>query len=663
MNRRKAGWLWAFVCVVAVATVAAWGLQGLKRGDVDPVGAAFAFAGLVVAGWSGWLSWQGLRHQESDAVAMAGRLAQAVLRAETDARAQLLGGDGTTIDVRFRFRPAAARDAAGAALEGRLSEVVSYYRQLRPGRLVITGAPGSGKTVLALELLLALLEERKPEDPVPVRLPLASWDTLPVAHPGTGPSMSAGTALDPGEAVQVIRAWVCRHLSRYRISPTTAEALMDAGLILPVLDGLDEMDAGDTPGYGSRARQALDVLNAFQRGRAKAGLVLTCRSGQYRALEALEVWAKDAVRVEISQISPDQARLFIQRRVGSTPRWQGVLETLGRAPSSPLARALSTPWRLTVAVTVHEQRDLTGAYLHSPQDLLGPALGTDRAIRDYLLELFLQDATARHRNQRGGTYTPAQVRAWLGVLAAYLNTNAVTGRTVAGRTLSGTDLVLHELWPLAGSRPRIVHAALLAVMPLGVTALYLWTDGPTLLTGLFIALALLIFGLTWSVAWPEPSWAAEVWLRTPQDRRTTGYRIQLWLVNRFAPGFWGLGRCGWGSGVRGACVISPCFCVPAAGPRLCPGVWAGSCVGPPMPVCSAVLASPTSSAIANSRTGSLTHQPPLRAVVLRLDTPSGCAARAKAGTLDTKGRQPQRAAVRPDSSGAARAWAGASLAR
>ncbi|MET7845684.1 hypothetical protein ABZT45_45695, partial [Streptomyces sp. NPDC005356] len=147
-----------------------------------------------------------------------------------------------------------------------------------------------------------------PEDPVPVRLPLAFWDLLTASHRGTVPSTGAGHT--PGDAVKVVRAWVCRHLvDTYRgISPTAAAALMDAGLILPVLDGLDEMDAADTPGYGSRARQALDVLNAFQRGRAKASLVLTCRSGQYQALEALEAWAQDAARVEIGRISPAQSR-------------------------------------------------------------------------------------------------------------------------------------------------------------------------------------------------------------------------------------------------------------------------------------------------------------------------------------------------------------------
>ncbi|MEU3768646.1 DNA/RNA helicase domain-containing protein [Amycolatopsis keratiniphila] len=93
-----------------------------------------------------------------------------------------------------------------------------YYQTLQPQRLVITGAPGAGKTVLALELLLGLLETRGPEHPVPVRIPATLWDS---SHP--------------------LREWLVQHLvTTYRQAPRTAQALVNAGLILPVIDGLDE---------------------------------------------------------------------------------------------------------------------------------------------------------------------------------------------------------------------------------------------------------------------------------------------------------------------------------------------------------------------------------------------------------------------------------------
>ncbi|MFK4071958.1 NACHT domain-containing protein [Streptomyces sp. NPDC029674] len=526
--QRGVAWFWVLVCAGALGAVAVWGLPAAKRGDVDPVGTCIGLAGLIVAGWSGWMSWRALRHQERDAVAMAGLLARAVIQAESRARAQLLGEDSTTIDLRFVSRPATTRNATGAATEGRLSEVASYYQRLRPGRLVITGAPGAGKTVLAVELILALLENRKPEDPVPVRLPLTSWSTLPAPAVGVG---RVAANRDPVAGAHAVRAWVCRHLvdTYSGISSTTAAALMDAGLILPVLDGLDEMAAEDTPGYGSPARQALSMLNAFQQGRSKANMVLTCRSEQYEALEAVQVWAQDAARIEITRVSPAQLRQFVHARVDNMTRWECLLDALDRAPSSTLVRALCTPWRLTMAVTTYEQRDaVTGDYVREPQDLLSPALSTDQAVRDHLLGLFLQDATTRHLAPQGRTYAPGQVRAWLSVLATYLRSNTVTGRTVAGRPLSGTDLVPHELWPLIGTRrPRIVEAALVAVTLLGVCVMGMWvSDWGFASAPVFIVLILPVFiallranGHDWIQAWPGRPQIGPRQLRAPQAQR------------------------------------------------------------------------------------------------------------------------------------------------
>jgi hypothetical protein len=100
------------------------------------------------------------------------------------------------------------------------------------GRLVVLGEPGTGKTMLMVGLVLDLLNpgRRNNGGPVPVLASLASWDpasqdlhgwlgaTLITAYP------ALAAAAPPGSA------------GRNRF-----EALAEAGLILPVLDGLDEI--------------------------------------------------------------------------------------------------------------------------------------------------------------------------------------------------------------------------------------------------------------------------------------------------------------------------------------------------------------------------------------------------------------------------------------
>jgi predicted NACHT family NTPase len=100
------------------------------------------------------------------------------------------------------------------------------------GRLVVLGEPGSGKTVLVLRLVLDLLERRRSGEPVPVLVSAASWDPAVSGLYGwlagqlalSYPSL-AGTA-EPGSVSRRFRA------------------LIDSGLIVPVLDGLDEIRPG-----------------------------------------------------------------------------------------------------------------------------------------------------------------------------------------------------------------------------------------------------------------------------------------------------------------------------------------------------------------------------------------------------------------------------------
>src|ERR1039457_4317598 len=67
--------------------------------------------------------------------------------------------------------------AGGLAGGGKLADVLA---KVPTGRLVVLGAPGAGKTMLLGQLLLDLIARRSPGGPVPVLLPVASWD--PVAE-------------------------------------------------------------------------------------------------------------------------------------------------------------------------------------------------------------------------------------------------------------------------------------------------------------------------------------------------------------------------------------------------------------------------------------------------------------------------------------------------
>lgn len=488
-------WPWLALTVVAAGVAITTAVRA-GTGDVDPGGLTVGLVSLMVATASLYQAALSTAQVETDAGALADRLAVSVRKREEEARRGLLGGSDHTIDVEFAFRPSPAHHATGAAPRGTLEGIAAYYRDLRPGRLVVTGAPGAGKTVLALHLMLLLLgPDRAPGAPVPVRLSLSTFDPR-----------------------SDLRDWLVEHLARtHRLRPTAAAALVDGRLVIPVLDGLDEMDAGGTPGHGSRAAAALAAMNGYVDGTTKGRLVLTCRSAPYDALEGTHLWAEDAARIDIAPVSLAATEAFVTARSRVPARWEPVLNALRAAPAGPLARGLSTPWRLTVALAVYDARRPDGSWVRDPVDLLEPAPRTPERIRDHLLHLFVLAAASA-----GGAtapYTWPQVRAWLTVLARYLHANTTSAREVAGRRLSGTDLVLHELWPLTGHRrTRAVHVlltvAVWATVDLPAALLDDWSVYARNVA--LMVLAGLLIGLP---PWPVPSRLERVTVRTPAGRR------------------------------------------------------------------------------------------------------------------------------------------------
>ncbi|MEJ8668653.1 hypothetical protein WKI71_09350 [Streptomyces sp. MS1.AVA.1] len=143
--------------------------------------------GAAADGAGAYLAWSAYRADRAEAASaatdpavVADRLAVAVRRQwEAEARARRLA-DPYPLPVSWRGADAdLAEVTAGPA--GRDGEIGAVFTDRVPDRrLLVLGAPGSGKTMLLVRLLLALIEDRTAGDPVPVLFPLASWDPTAV---------------------------------------------------------------------------------------------------------------------------------------------------------------------------------------------------------------------------------------------------------------------------------------------------------------------------------------------------------------------------------------------------------------------------------------------------------------------------------------------------
>ncbi|MEU5323867.1 NACHT domain-containing protein [Streptomyces sp. NPDC021056] len=322
-----------------------------------------------------------------------------------------------------------------AGLAGRDGEITDVFlRRIPTRRLTVLGEPGAGKTVLLIRLLLGLLEARGEGEPVPVLLPLASWDvaTMPFPH------------------------WLAQQLARdYPMlgladatpggSNISARALIEAGWILPLLDGLDELPPR------SRAL-ALDEINEALPPRQ--GVVLSSRRDAYVATAAptdrLPARLAGAAAVELCPLDGQTAADYLVQGTAdaaapAAARWRPVLEQLGDQERSPVAAALSTPLMLALAAAVYNAspgEDLTA--LPDPAELCDRTrLPERRDVERHLLGAAIPAAYRPHRRHpcRWSTRTAERT---LRFLAVHL-------RDLDG----GIDLAW---WQLRSAAPRRVVA-------------------------------------------------------------------------------------------------------------------------------------------------------------------------------------------------------------
>jgi hypothetical protein len=251
---------------------------------------------------------------------------------------------------------------------GRVDELHQVYGGLPSGRLVIAGAPGSGKSAAAIILVINALRHRRALDaperdrvPVPVLITLAGWD--------------------PGQS---IRDWTVQQLQLTydqliggRRGARRAGGLLDGGAVTAVLDGFDEMPE-------QLHRTAVEVLNANSVFR----MVVIGRLAELRdAVSSQPLYGAAAVTLQPVGLDITTDYLSSTRSSQPSSHWGELLERLSRDPVGPLAQALDSPLMITlVRDTLREDTDvaefLSYCDAHPEPDPAG--------IENYLLDRFVE---------------------------------------------------------------------------------------------------------------------------------------------------------------------------------------------------------------------------------------------------------------------------------
>ena len=424
------------------------------------------FAVAVVPLVTGWIAWVWRARTRSDNPAVAGEnldrvtdlLAVAVktqweraagergLAAEpiqvTWGRPSLpLAGPVAAAASSHRFAPlpgmTPAREAQLTA--GQIDDLHALYGGLGSGRLVIAGAPGSGKSSAAVLLVLAALQHRdraRAKDrimvPVPVLFTAQDWD--PRRQP--------------------VKEWLTGRLQQTypmfagQMGAANAGGLIDAGKLTVILDGLDEI-AGELRPV---ALQALDQVG-FR-------VVVLSRTTEMASAASQRGVLQGAAAVELRTLDPATAAGFLERVQLDPPPdgWHDLIGRLRASPASPLTEALNNPLALTLIRDTYQSGDDARELLDQCDTIQERVSGAQAAeeITGHLLDRVLPAAYAPRPGQPPPRYDLQTAQNALAKIAARMNQDGTR------------DLQWWRFPQWVPSAPRIVAGGLVAWLVVGL---------------------------------------------------------------------------------------------------------------------------------------------------------------------------------------------------
>jgi hypothetical protein len=224
---------------------------------------------------------------------------------------------------------------------GHQSDIASRFSMLPLKRMLILGAPGSGKSMLVLQLLLDLLAARGTGDPVPILLQLNTFNPRLQSFKG----WVIDELLEQFEGLQ-------RPVGRPTGASWLGQALVDGKYIWPIVDGLDEMETG---------LQALALSKINAELSADDNFVLTSRFDEYEQLvtkdDGLALWLTAAAAIEMLPLKQSDAIMYLEASSGQffkeEESWTSIAAAIKSSPEGPTAQALSTPLMVTLARRIY----------------------------------------------------------------------------------------------------------------------------------------------------------------------------------------------------------------------------------------------------------------------------------------------------------------------
>lgn len=273
-----------------------------------------------------------------------------------------------------------ALDVQESNLPSRLLPIGTRIIQLydkADGDLLTLGEPGAGKTTVLLELARELLDRAEDDEDhwIPVVFNLPSW----------------------ADKRQPLQAWLIEELhNKDQVARKTAVEWIENDQILPLLDGLDEVDE----------QQRLACLQAINTYKQEHNLVPLVVSSRYTEYLALNTHLKLQKAILIEPLMMQQVETYFQRVKKKN------VESVQMAVQKEviLQELVKTPLMLDILTAAYEDA--------SSQQITDLTLQDRASIRKYVFDAYV--ARMLERRQASTLYKAQQVKDCLSWLAQRL---------------------------------------------------------------------------------------------------------------------------------------------------------------------------------------------------------------------------------------------------